>query len=242
MPFLELKNLAIGYREPLVSSIDTELSLGEVCLLVGNNGIGKTTLMRTILGQIPLMEGQIWIKETEIKSVSPEQIPKWISMVFSKIQVPENYTVMDLVSLGKYIHYPYYFKLNSDDSQEVEEIIDSLNLTSYKDFPLKKLSDGNLQKAFIGRALAQNTPMIILDEPTTYLDEENKMIILNLLKKLAKEKNKAILFSSHDWRLAKDFSDKIWWLKDHRLKIGRTPKDAVPEGVDAMEKVFWFVK
>ena len=124
----------------------------------------------------------------------------------------------------------------------MEEIIDSLNLTSYKDFPLKKLSDGNLQKAFIGRALAQNTPMIILDEPTTYLDEENKMMILNLLKKLAKEKNKAILFSSHDWRLAKDFSDKIWWLKDHRLKIGRTPKDAVPEGADSMEKVFWFVK
>ena len=124
----------------------------------------------------------------------------------------------------------------------MEEIIDSLNLTSYKDFPLKKLSDGNLQKAFIGRALAQNTPMIILDEPTTYLDEENKMMILNLLKKLAKEKNKAILFSSHDWRLAKDFSDKIWWLKDHRLKIGETPKNALSVGVDAMEKVFWFVK
>ena len=226
MPFLELKNLAIGYREPLISSIDAELSLGEVCLLVGNNGIGKTTLMRTILGQIPPLEGQIWMKETEMKSVSSEQIPKWISMVFSKTQVPENYTVMDLVSLGKYIHYPYYFKLNSDDLQEVEEIIDSLNLTSYKDFPLKKLSDGNLQKAFIGRALAQNTPMIILDEPTTYLDEENK----------------AILFSSHDWRLAKDFSDKIWWLKDHRLKIGETPKNAAAEGVDAMEKVFWFVK
>ena len=297
MPFLELKNLAIGYTEPLVSSIDAELSLGDVCLLVGNNGIGKTTLMRTILGQIPPMEGQIWIKETEIKSVSSEQIPKWISMVFSKTQIPENYTVMDLVSLGKYIHYPYYFKLNSDDLQEVEEIIvsseqipkwismvfsktqvpenytvmdlvslgkyihypyyfklnsddlqevekiiDSLNLTSYKDFPLKKLSDGNLQKAFIGRALAQNTPMIILDEPTTYLDEENKMMILNLLKKLAKEKNKAILFSSHDWRLAKDFSDKIWWLKDHRLKIGETPKNALSVGVDAMEKVFWFVK
>jgi hypothetical protein len=81
-----------------------------------------------------------------------------------------------------------------------------------------------------------------LDEPTTYLDEENKMMILNLLKKLAKEKNKAILFSSHDWRLAKDFSDKIWWLKDQKLKIGETPKNAAAEGVDAMEKVFWFVK
>ena len=110
MSFLELKNLAIGYREPLILSIDAELSLGEVCLLVGNNGIGKTTLMRTILGQIPPLEGQIWMKETEMKLVSSEQIPKWISMVFSKTQVPENYTVMDLVSLGKYIHYPDYFK------------------------------------------------------------------------------------------------------------------------------------
>ena len=242
MSFLELKNLAIGYRENLIFYPDAEHSIGEVCIFVGNNCIGKTTQKRTNLGQIPPLEGQIWMKETEMKLVSSEQIPKWISMVFSKTQVPENYTVMDLVSLGKYIHYPYYFKLNSDDLQEVEEIIDSLNLTSYKDFPLKKLSDGNLQKAFIGRALAQNTPMIILDEPTTYLDEENKMIILNLLKKLAKEKNKAILFSSHDWRLAKDFSDKIWWLKDHRLKIGETPKNALSVGVDAMEKFFWFVK
>ncbi|MGZ5188924.1 MAG: ATP-binding cassette domain-containing protein, partial [Kaistella sp.] len=104
----------------------------------------------------------------------------------------------------------------------VDEIIESLNLNQYRNFPLQKLSDGNLQKAFIGRALAQNSPMIILDEPTTHLDEENKIIILKLLRKLAKTQNKLILFSSHDWRLSKEFADKIWLVNDGILDAGIT--------------------
>ena len=95
-------------------------------------------------------------------------------------------------------------------------------MTQYRDFPLNQLSDGNLQKAFIGRALAQNSPMIILDEPTTHLDEENKIIILKLLRNLAKNQNKLILFSSHDWRLAKEFADKIWLITNEKLEAGIT--------------------
>ena len=218
--FLQLKKTDIGYKTPLIKGVETSLKLGEVCLLIGNNGVGKTTLIKSILNQIPVLDGEIFLNRKNIKILSSKEIAEQIAIVFSKSQVPANYTLNDLISLGKYIHYPYYFELNDSDRQEVDEIIESLNLNQYKDFQLQKLSDGNLQKAFIGRALAQNSPFIILDEPTTHLDEENKIIILKLLRNLAKKQNKLILFSSHDWRLAKEFSDKIWWIKDKKLISG----------------------
>ncbi|MCQ4034640.1 ABC transporter ATP-binding protein [Kaistella montana] len=218
--FLQLKNTTIGYKTPLIKRVETSLNLGEICLLIGNNGVGKTTLIKSILNQIPTLGGDILLQNQSLKRLSQKEIAEQIAVVFSKSQVPTNFTLTDLVALGKYIHYPYYFQLNKSDLQEVEEIIESLNLTQYKNFPLQKLSDGNLQKAFIGRALAQNSPMIILDEPTTHLDEENKIIILKLLRNLAKKHNKLILFSSHDWRLAKEFSDQIWLVNNEKLEAG----------------------
>jgi len=220
MSFLEIYNTSIGYSESLISDINTSLQLGEVCLLMGNNGIGKTTLIKSILGQNKLLKGEIFINGKSIQKLDSSEIASQIAIVFSKAEIPDNYTVTDLISLGKYIHYPYYFKLNEKDKTEIDEIIDKLNLTQFRDKKLTELSDGNLQKVFIGRALAQNSPFIILDEPTTHLDEENKLMILSLLRNLAKSENKLILFSSHDWRLAKEFSDKIWWIKDKKLISG----------------------
>ncbi|MFC4163676.1 ABC transporter ATP-binding protein [Epilithonimonas zeae] len=218
--FLDLKNTSIGYSEPLISDINTSLQLGEVCLLMGNNGIGKTTLIKSILGQNKLLKGEISINGKSNQKLNSNEIASQIAIVFSKAEIPDNYTVTDLISLGKYIHYPYYFKLNETDKQEISDIITKLNLSEYQNKKLTELSDGNLQKVFIGRALAQNSPFIILDEPTTHLDEENKLMILSLLRNLAKSENKLILFSSHDWRLAKEFSDKIWWIKDKKLIRG----------------------
>lgn len=218
--FLNIKNAGVGYSYPLVSGVNASLELGEVCLLMGNNGIGKTTLIKSILGQNELLKGEISINGKSIQKLSSTEIASQVAIVFSKAEIPDNYTVTDLISLGKYIHYPYYFKLNETDKQEITEIIKKLNLSEYQNKKLTELSDGNLQKAFIGRALAQNSPFIILDEPTTHLDEENKLMILSLLRNLAKSENKLILFSSHDWRLAKEFSDKIWWIKDKKLMGG----------------------
>lgn len=220
--FLHLKNTTIGYQTPLIKGVETELDLGNICLLIGNNGVGKTTLIKSILHQISLVDGDIFLAGKNIKKLTNKEIAEQIAVVFSKSQIPANYTLTDLISLGKYIHYPYYFELKDSDKKHVEEIIESLNLTQYRNFPLHQLSDGNLQKTFIGRALAQNSPMIILDEPTTHLDEENKVIILKLLRNLAKEQNKLILFSSHDWRLSKEFADKMWIIHNEKLDAGIT--------------------
>lgn len=220
--FLELKNTDIGYKTPLIKDVNISLKLGEICLMIGNNGVGKTTLIKSILHQILVLNGEIILNGKNIRKLSVKEIAEQIAIVFSKSQIPQNYTTTDLISLGKYIHYPYYFELSEQDKNEVDSIIEELGLRQYKDVQLSQLSDGNLQKAFIGRAIAQNSPFVILDEPTTHLDEENKITILQLLRKLAKEQNKLILFSSHDWRLAKEFSDKIWYIKNGKLYSGIT--------------------
>lgn len=217
---LELKNITIGYSKPLVSEGNMSLESGDVCLIIGDNGVGKTTLIKTILNQIPSISGHIFLDKITLNQLNSSEIAQKIAVVFSKSDVPNHFTLKDLITFGKYIHYPYYFKLKLTDLQEVSEIIESLGLKEYENFKLNQLSDGNLQKAFIGRALAQNTQMIILDEPTTHLDEKNKLMILNLMRNIAKNKDKIILFSSHDWRLAKEFSDKICLLKNGRLFSG----------------------
>lgn len=217
---LKIQQADIGYNKTLLSNVDTHLNLGEVGLLIGNNGVGKTTLIKSILHQIALLKGDIFIKDKNIRHFSVKEIAEQIAVVFSTSLVPQNYTVEDLISLGKYIYYPFYFELKKEDREEVSHIIEELDLSQYKHTLLKNLSDGNLQKAFIGRAITQNAPIIILDEPTTHLDEKNKIIILKTLRKLAKEQNKLILFSSHDWRLAKEFADKIWYVKQGALYSG----------------------
>ncbi|MCD0478350.1 ABC transporter ATP-binding protein [Chryseobacterium sp. LC2016-29] len=217
---LQIKQANIGYDKTLISNANASLNLGDVCLLIGNNGVGKTTLIKSILHQNSLLNGEILINNKNIKHLSVKEIAENIAIVFSKAVIPQNFTVEDLISLGKYIYYPFYFELKKEDREEVSNIILELDLEQYKNTLLKNLSDGNLQKTFIGRALTQNSPIIILDEPTTHLDEKNKIIILKTLRKLAKEQNKLILFSSHDWRLAKEFADKIWYVKNQELFSG----------------------
>lgn len=218
--YLELNNLSIGYKEPLIEAISAHLNPGEVSLLVGSNGVGKTTLMRTILGQIPILKGDIRVEGKSITNQSAKQRAHQMAVVLSGAKVSTHLSLYDLVSLGKYIHYPYYFKLSKEDHKEVEHWIDSLGLESYKNRKLSELSDGNLQKAFIARALCQNAPILLMDEPTAHLDEKNKIMILKLLKSLSEDFNKLILFSSHDFRLAKEFSDQIWLLSEGSLDAG----------------------
>lgn len=222
MDLLEIIHADIGYQQPLITGANASLEAGEVCLLIGNNGTGKSTLIRSILNQIPLLKGEIRLGGTDIRKLDEQKTAALIAVVFSKAELPYNYTTTDLVSLGKYIHYPYYFRLEHTDICEIHSIMEELHLLPYRNLALQQLSDGNLQKAFIARAFVQNSPFIVLDEPTTHLDEENKIMILTLLRKMAKEHGRTILFSSHDWRLAKEFSDKIWYIKDEKLQTGIT--------------------
>ena len=168
MGFLSLENAEVGYGQPLIRNINADLELGEVCLMMGDNGTGKTTLIKTILSQLPLLSGKISIDGRDTSELSAQEVAEYIAVVFSKYEIPAFYTTTDLIALGKFIHYPYYIRLSEEDRAEVSKAIHLLGLDEYKYCPLQNLSDGNLQKAFIGRAIVQNSPVILLDEPTTH--------------------------------------------------------------------------
>ena len=220
MAVVSLSQVKIGYRETLVHIPRADLQSGSVTLLVGDNGAGKTTLLKTILGEIPAISGDLMLYDTPINEFTSKQIALKMAVVFSKAEVPKQYTVFDLIALGKFVHYPYYFRLSYEDEQHVHQIIDELFLGEYRYKNLHELSDGNLQKAFIGMALAQQTPIILLDEPTTHLDQKNKIKLLVLLRTIAREMGKAILLSSHDWQMAMTYADAIWLIEGQCLHAG----------------------
>lgn len=219
---VEFIDATLGHQTPLISKINASLKTGELHLLLGNNGIGKSTLINTFINPQQLISGEIFIEKEPLKSLTSKKIAEKIAFVFSQYQTPNDYTTKDLITLGKYIHYPFYFKISSNDSSKIDTIIYDLGLEKYKNTPLSHLSDGNLQKGFIGRAIAQDTPIMMLDEPCSHLDEENKNSILEILKNLCKQRNKTILFSSHDWKTSKKFADNIWFIKDKKLYSGLT--------------------
>ena len=109
--FLNIDKAAFGYRKPLINNADAALHTGEICLIIGNNGVGKTTLLKTLLKQIPTLSGDIFLNNQNLKALSHEQIAEQIAVVFSKSEIPAHFKLRDLISLGKYIHYPYYFRI-----------------------------------------------------------------------------------------------------------------------------------
>ena len=219
---LRLENLSIGYRSPILSNINTSIKKGEILLLTGKNGCGKTTLLKTIYGEIPLLKGNIIIEEKNVSEISNNEIARYIAVVLSKALNNPNLRVFDLIILGRYPYKTWYQRLSKKEMETIEHVIHILGLHNYKEYNINKLSDGNLQKVMIARALVQDSPLLILDEPTSHLDMENKLELMKIIRHYANEKEKAILFTSHDLALGLTVSDKLWFIKDSVLYAGYT--------------------
>jgi iron complex transport system ATP-binding protein len=224
---IKLQNLHLGYQSTLIEAANAQINPSEIILLYGPNGSGKSSLMRAMLGLEKPLSGQILLDEQPVLEYPKNLLAKQVAVVFAKSSLNPNFTLFDLVSYGKYPHYGIYNDLSAEDLSEVAEIIQTLGLEDYQHQRLDKLSDGNLQKAHIGRALAQNTPFILLDEPTAHLDPANKIALLELLYQLAKKQGKCILFSSHDWHFASQIADMVWWIHQKKLLINDVMHTAV---------------
>lgn len=218
---LKTENLSIGYiskkeHNVIASNINIELHQGELIGLVGANGIGKSTLLRTLTKVQNPVKGQVLINNKPLEKQSTIDLAKILSLVLTEKMISKNLSVFELVALGR---QPYTNWVGNLTSEDIRVINQALKQTHIEDIKYKKcfeLSDGQLQKVMIARALAQDTNLIILDEPTTHLDMYHKAYILKLLKKLAKETNKTILFSSHEIDLAIQLCDSmIVMTKDH---------------------------
>jgi len=213
-PILKLSNIKIGYKTKkkdivVAKNISFELQKSKLTALIGINGIGKSTLLKTIIGFEKPLNGTIFFYQKDISKINSEKLAKHISIVLTEKIPPNNLSVYELVALGRQPYTNWIGTLSDLDKQIIDKVI---QLTQIEDFINKKqyqLSDGQHQKVMIARALAQDTEILILDEPTTHLDLLHKISVLKLLKKLTQETQKCVLFSTHDIDLAIEFCDEI---------------------------------
>jgi iron complex transport system ATP-binding protein len=239
---LKTKNLTIGYtpkrQAPYVVAreISVSLSRGEFVCLLGPNGAGKSTLIRTLVGMQTPLSGSVQLVGKDVSALSAQDLAQLLSVVLTdRVQVGI-LSVRDLVALGRYPYTDWTGRLTPEDDAVIEWAIRSANAQALIHRNVGALSDGERQKVMIARALAQQPEVMVLDEPTAFLDLPRRVEMMTLLQKLAHETNKAILLSTHDLDLALRSADRIWLLPEGGpLQVG-APEDLVLNG--AFERAF----
>jgi len=232
---IELKQLSVGYLQPgdqpleVLKNINLTAAPGEMVALIGSNGIGKSTLLRTIAAFQPSLAGEIQISGKGLKTLNPKEISRIMSFVSTEIIRIPNLSVFDLVAYGRFPYTNWIGMLANEDKRAVYDAIEKVGLGEMAGKPVMQISDGERQRAMIARALAQDTPVIILDEPTAYLDVSNKYEIFHLLQVLAGERKKTIILSTHDLNIALREVDKLWIVTE-TINYQGAPEDAVLHG------------
>jgi iron complex transport system ATP-binding protein len=232
---LEGKDLTIGYfhqkaKKNILENLNFQLFSGELTCLLGPNGVGKSTLIKAILGQIKPWKGEIKIENQAIENLGVEELAKRISVVLTDPVFPGNMTVGQLVALGRTPHTGWSGKLNFSDREIVEKALSDTKINYLSDERLSEISDGQRQKAMIARALAQDGKLMILDEPTAHLDLVNRFEIMELLREIAVHKGKSVLVVTHDLDIAIETADQFWLLNCGTPLIAGKPEDLIISG------------
>ena len=232
---LEGIGLSLGYsqqgkRKELLQDLSFKLYSGELTCLLGPNGVGKSTLIKAILGDLKPWEGKLLLDQQELSSYGIEERAKRIAVVLTEPSYPGNLTVGQLVALGRTPHMGWMGKLGAEDRKWVDQALSDTRLTALQDERLGELSDGQRQKAMIARALAQDGNVLVLDEPTAHLDLINRLEIMTLLREISQKKEKAVLVVTHDLDIALETADRFWLMNcGSPLHMGR-PEDILLSG------------
>lgn len=225
---ISTEKLTIGYRtnkgdRVIEEGISLTLNAGELNCLIGPNGAGKSTLMKTLSGFLPPLSGDVVIEGKPLQSYSGMELAKTVSVVLTERLSVENMTVRELVGLGRSPYADFWGSLSSKDKEVVAESLNLVGISELSERNVVSLSDGERQKAMIAKAIAQETPVIILDEPTAFLDYPSKAEIMKLLKSLAISKNKTVFLSTHDLEIAFQIADRLILMdNDHGVTAGAT--------------------
>lgn len=238
---LSMHNLSVGYKakkEGLVvlEGLNLKLNPGELVCFMGPNGVGKSTLLRTIAGVQKPLAGNIKIEAKDQEELSTFELAASISLVLTDKINAGNMTGRELVSLGRYPYIGWSLSFEKKDLEKIEQAIHDAQVEPYADKLIHELSDGQLQKMMIARALCQDTPIMILDEPTAHLDLNNRVSVINLLKNLTRKTGKAVLIATHELDLALQSADRLWLAGYNSPVISGFPEDMVLNG--AIDKVF----
>ena len=251
---IELRNLTIGYQQKgnskvVASNINATLCSGRLTCLIGSNGIGKSTLLRTLSAFQPPLDGDIMVptlneqstdgnaadaQMVSLSTLTHRDLSRLIGVVLTEKPDVQNMTVYELVGVGRSPYTGFWGRLTKEDRQIVEESLRMVGIESLSERFIQTLSDGERQKMMVAKALAQQTPVIYLDEPTAFLDYPSKVDMLQLLKRLAHETRKTIFLSTHDMELALQIADELWLMSPRSASSQEQPSGAVPShGIDS---------
>lgn len=233
---LQTRNLSIGYESKLIlSGLNLCVKKGEQLALIGANGIGKSTLLRTLTGLQPALSGDILLHKLPLQNYSVRERAKIISYVAAAPVRHRYMTVEELVRLGRFPYSRFSGRINQQDKERIRQALELVRIRHLSQSKISEISDGENRKALIARALVQDAPIMILDEPVSFLDPENRIVILNLLKEMSREAGKTLIFSGHDIGATLRRADKIWLMKSDEL-IQSTPEDLISQ--DAFNRLF----
>ncbi|AYC30491.1 ABC transporter ATP-binding protein [Paenisporosarcina cavernae] len=234
---IEAKELSIGYSEKLLfENLQLNIPKGEITVFVGSNGCGKSTLLRSIARLLKPSEGSILLEGKEIHQMSSREIAKKMGILPQSPVSPEGLTVHELVKQGRYPHQTWLKRWSAEDAAKVDAAMEATRITHLKDQPVDTLSGGQRQRAWIAMTLAQDTDVILLDEPTTYLDMTHQIEILDLLFELNEMQGRTIVMVLHDLNLASRYAHNMVAIKDGKVHDQGTPEKIIT--CDLVRSVF----
>lgn len=231
---VELHDLTIGYRtkqgvRTVASGMTAMVQQGELTCLIGPNGVGKSTLLRTLSAFQQPLSGSITVNGRELSTFSDRRLSRTVGVVLTEKPDVRNMTVRELVGMGRAPYTGFWGALSREDETIVDDSIHMVGIDTLRERLVDTLSDGERQKVMVAKSLAQQTPVIFLDEPTAFLDFPSKVELMQLLRRLAHERQKTVFMSTHDLELALQVADTVWLMERGRFSVG-TPRQLAADG------------
>jgi iron complex transport system ATP-binding protein len=225
---LKINNLSVFYGDrQILHDIQLEVKSGEIVVLLGPNGAGKSTLIRSISGVIPIRKGNIFVDQKDVTTLSTMDRARHISVVPQAVSIPPAFTVWETVLLGRTPYLNFLGQTSAKDEAIARQALEQVDVLHLIDKRMNEISGGEQQRVLLARTLAQDTPILLMDEPTTHLDISHQVDLLKLITKQAREKNLTVLIALHDLNLASMFADRIAIVQTGLLCVAGTPRETL---------------
>ena len=223
---LRTENLDAGYSgHAVVEGVNIRLHAGEILTLIGPNGSGKSTILRTLSGQLPPVRGSVFLHENDLRSLPEKELSRSMSLLMTERVDPELMTCGDVVSIGRYPYTGIMGNLSDHDREVIDASMKMANVFELKDRYFSRLSDGQRQRVLLARAICQEPEVLVMDEPTSFLDIRHKLELLQILLVLVRERKVAAVVSLHETELAEKIADTVVCVRDGRAEAGRRPEE-----------------
>ena len=226
--FFHTDQLTVGYEgKPLIREINIQLNKGEILTLIGPNGAGKSTILKSITRQLATISGTVYLEQQQMARMSNKEVSKKLAVVLTERMRPELMTCEDIVATGRYPYTGTLGILSASDKEKVRAAMETVHAWDLKDRDFTAISDGQRQRILLARAICQEPEILVLDEPTSYLDIRYKTDFLWLLRSLARKRQMAVVMSLHEIDLAQKISDQVVCVKEHRVDRVGTPEEVM---------------